>query len=311
LRGEIGRLKAAPTTTAAAPATLAVRGGILTNVLPVERIVFASSLVCLGEFRCSVGDPDFPGGVCSGHTMVFPREVLWIQHAGSERFLADPTRITFYNKGQEYRRFALSRTDRCDWLAFSDDALREVVVDATGSANDERPFRFQCGPSDPRLYLRQRRLFRRLASASGAPALDVEDCALRILHAAVRRAQASSHTGARRQPRDLDERVQHARALLAARVNDPPSLVELAAMVGLSAPYLSRSFHTVTGMTLRAYRTRLRVLQSLEPVADGVDLSRVAHDLGFSSHSHFTYAFRRTFAVAPSGVRAALAASRK
>ena len=87
--------------------------------------------------------------------------------------------------------------------------------------------------------------------------------------------------------------------------------VELAATVGLSAPHLSRSFHTLTGMTLRAYRTRLRVLQSLEPVADGVDLSRVAHDLGFSSHSHFTFAFRRTFAAAPSGVRPALAGSRK
>jgi AraC-like DNA-binding protein len=247
--------------------TLAVRRGILTKVLPAERIVFTSSLVCLGEFRCSVGDPDFAGGVCSGHTMVFPREALWIQHAGSRRFLADPTLITFYNRGQEYRRFALSRTDRCDWLAFSDDVLREVVLDATGSTHDVRPFRFEHGPSHPQLYLRQRRLFRSL--------------------------------------------VQHVRAVLADRFDDPPSLVELAALVGLSAPHLCRSFHEMTGMTLRAYRTRLRVLHSLDPVGDGVDLSRVAQDLGFSSHSHFTHAFRRTFAAAPSEVRTVLAGARK
>ena len=299
-------------------ATLAVRRGILTKVLPAERIVFTSSLVCLGEFRCSVGDPDFAGGACSGHTMVFPREALWIQHAGSRRFLADPTLITFYNKGQEYRRFALSRTDRCDWLAFPDDVLREVVLDSTGSTHDHRPFGFEHGPSHPQLYLRQRRLFRslgRLKAASTTAAaptrLDVEDCALRILHAAVRRAHASRAALPRRRPADLDARVQHVRAVLADRFDDPPSLVELAALVGLSAPHLCRSFHEMTGMTLRGYRTRLRLLHSLDPVGDGVDLSRVAQDLGFSSHSHFTHAFRRTFAVAPSKVRTVLAGLRK
>jgi AraC family transcriptional regulator len=291
-------------------ADIAISRGILTNVLPAERILFASSLVCFGEFRCSVGDPDFRGGICSGHTVVFPREALWIQHAGGMRFVADPTLITFYNKGQEYRRFELSRTDRCDWLAFSEDVLREVVTDVTGSVNDHRPFRMEHGPSHPQLYLRQRRLFRDLQGTTEATALDIEASALSLLHTVLRRAHGSSSTVQCREPLDLDERVQHTRALLAGRLDEPPSLAQLASAVGLSAPHLCRSFHKMTGMTLRAYRTRLRVLHSLEPVAAGVDLSRVAQDMGFSSHSHFTYAFRRTFALAPSAVRAELARAR-
>jgi AraC family transcriptional regulator len=284
----------------------AVRHGILSRVLPVERILFTSPIVCLGEFRCGMADPDFAGGVCSGHTMVFPREALWIQHAGGPRFVADPTLITFYNKGQEYARFPISRTDRCDWFAFADDVLRDVAGHVTASASDDRPFQVACGPSHPDLYLLQRRLFTRQCAAAAPTVLEVEECALNILHAALRRAQGSGTSIGRSELRDIDERVQHVRSQLADRLGDPPSLVELAASVDLSPHHLCRSFRAITGTTLRGHRTCLRVLHSLEAVADGDDLTTVAHDLGFSSHSHFTYAFRRTFSAPPSVVRADL-----
>jgi AraC-like DNA-binding protein len=44
---------------------------------------------------------------------------------------------------------------------------------------------------------------------------------------------------------------------------------------------------------------------ALEPLADGAgDLTRIALDLGFSSHSHFTAAFRRHFGLTPSAFAA-------
>jgi AraC family transcriptional regulator len=290
-------------------AQIALRHGIVSHVLPVERILFASPLVCLGEFRCSVGDPDFSGGVCSGHTIVFPREALWIQQAGRRRFVADPTLVTFYNRGQEYRRFPLSTTDRCDWIAFPDHVVRDVILDIGGAIAHE-PFTFDSGPSHPALYLRQRRLFARCHSADAPTRLDVEESALDILHGALRRACGAAARANRRYPRDADERVQHARALLANRLDEAVSLGELAEAVDLSPYHLSRTFHRVSGITLATYRTWLRVLHSLERVANGADLSAVAHDLGFSSHSHFTYAFRRVFTAPPSKVRAALSATK-
>jgi AraC-like DNA-binding protein len=50
---------------------------------------------------------------------------------------------------------------------------------------------------------------------------------------------------------------------------------------------------------------RLRLHASLERVAEpGSDLTAVALDLGFASHSHFTAAFRRSFGLTPSALRA-------
>jgi AraC-like DNA-binding protein len=46
------------------------------------------------------------------------------------------------------------------------------------------------------------------------------------------------------------------------------------------------------------------VRAALEPVLAGQDLSHTALSLGFDSHSHFTYAFRRAFGVPPSALRA-------
>jgi AraC-like DNA-binding protein len=49
---------------------------------------------------------------------------------------------------------------------------------------------------------------------------------------------------------------------------------------------------------------RLRLHASLERVAEpGSDLTTVALDFGFASHSHFTAAFRRTFGLTPSALR--------
>ena len=46
--------------------------------------------------------------------------------------------------------------------------------------------------------------------------------------------------------------------------------------------------------------TRLRLRASLEHLADGADdLTTLALDLGFSSHSHFTAAFRQTYGRTP------------
>jgi AraC-like DNA-binding protein len=56
-------------------------------------------------------------------------------------------------------------------------------------------------------------------------------------------------------------------------------------------------------MTLHAYRNDLRLRSSLEQLESGGDLTRLALDLGYSSHSHFTSSFRVLFGVPPSAIR--------
>jgi AraC-like DNA-binding protein len=51
----------------------------------------------------------------------------------------------------------------------------------------------------------------------------------------------------------------------------------------------------VEGLPLYRYQLRLRLARALDLLARYDDLSALAHDLGFSSHSHFTAAFRDTY----------------
>ena len=75
-------------------------------------------------------------------------------------------------------------------------------------------------------------------------------------------------------------------------------------MAGLSRFRLCRAFRRATGSTLHAWREERRMRAALAALADGADdLTRLALDLGYSSHSHFTARFRRTFGRSPSAAR--------
>jgi AraC family transcriptional regulator len=285
---------------------------VLARVLPVEQLLFASDVVCAGTFDCAVADPSFKGGEPStAHCIVFSRTPVWIQHEAGVRYVADPTRITLHNRGRAYRRWKIDeRGDHCDWLAYAGDLVAAVVgrwdperVDSAARA----PFRFQFTSAAPSLYLRQRQLFRRLAPAA-PDALAVEEEALALLHAVAARMYTGNLPRVWRRPRDRArefEAVQEVREQIAVAPAEAHSLRPLAAAVQLSPYQLCRAFTRVCGETLTTYRSRLRILGSLEAVCAGVDLTDIAIEWGFASHSHFTWAFRRTFGAPPSAVRGA------
>ena len=59
-----------------------------------------------------------------------------------------------------------------------------------------------------------------------------------------------------------------------------------------------------SGFTLHDYRLHLRLRRGLEELQDPHnELTRIAHELGFCSLSHFSGSFRSKFGVAPSTVR--------
>jgi len=280
--------------------------GILSHVLPVERIVADSPVVCAGIFRCDPEHPLFPGGhPCSSFCIVFPRDAAWIQHEGGRRFVADPSIATFYNQGQVYRRWSIGRRpDRCDWLAFPASIVRDAVrtCSRADAEHPERPFRFGSAPLDARAYAAQREMFDTLIEQPRGTSTAVEERALAFLEHLVRRAYGAERTAARTSDRTR-QGVEAVRELIARHPEDRASLADLADAVGLSPFHLCREFRVVTGTTITAFRTELRLRASLERVAAGEDLTTLALSLGFFSHSHFTQAFRRLFGVTPSGMR--------
>ncbi|GAB2975827.1 helix-turn-helix domain-containing protein [Saccharothrix stipae] len=97
-----------------------------------------------------------------------------------------------------------------------------------------------------------------------------------------------------------------ARARLAA---DPagPTFGALAAELGVSRPHLSRVFRAVTGTTLTAFRTGVRVRAALDAIDEGrTNLADLAADLGFADHAHLTRTLRAELGSPPGRVRAVL-----
>ena len=270
------------------------------HIKPVERLVFRGEVSAIGSFRCAVSHPLFrDSGPCSHHTFVFPRTSTEIRHDGGARFIGTPNSISFYNEGQRYSRTAVSASDDSDWYMVADDVLVDVVSRYDARVDERRPFRFAVGPSDARLYLEQRRLFDNVASFD---ALAVDESVLRLLDRAVAAAhRANARELVRRSDADV---VAAAQRTLVARVDENMNLRELASNAGVSPFRLCRIFRARTGMTLTRFRHDLRLRAALDRVRATTDLSALAHDLGYASHSHFTAHFRRRFGVTPSAMRA-------
>ena len=277
----------------------------------IDVTVFCSPLVQVGRWRCPADHPQFvDSGPASDALFVFPRDGVWIQHEGGEPFVADANTVTYYNKGQAYTRQKLAQWgDQCEWFAVAPEAIAETLSAHEPEAIDrpDQPFPFTHGPSDPESYLRQRRVFEHVTREPHADRLFVEEAVLQILGEVTRLAydrKGVARAARTRQRRDVDL-VEAARDVIARKFKDNLSLSDIAREVDSSVFHLARIFKARTGFSLHAYRNQLRLRAALERLTDpGVDLIEIALELGFSSHSHFTETFRRSFGKTPSAVRA-------
>jgi len=274
----------------------------------VDRVVFSTECVTIGAFRCAASHPSFRNsGPIRDDCFVFPRTTVLIQHDNARAFVADPTIVSLYNRRQEYeRRVVCADGDRCDWFAVSQDVLRAALLDRDPSAAEaERPIRFTHTRADAATYLEQRRLFIDASNPSGIDGLDVEERVVALLDRVLTLAYHGRQQGWRgpRLP-SAGELADAAKAWIAPRVAQRLTLARIARAIDCSVFHLCRSFRHATGLTLHAYRDEVRLRLGLERLEHGErDLSRLALDLGYSSHSHFTAAFHRSFGIAPSTAR--------
>ncbi len=93
--------------------------------------------------------------------------------------------------------------------------------------------------------------------------------------------------------------VRRAKEFVQEHVSTPLRLCEIAAAVGASAPYLTDLFRRIEGIPLHRYVMQLRLARALVELPHANDLTMLAVDLGFSSHSHFTSALSQIFGVGP------------
>jgi AraC family transcriptional regulator len=98
--------------------------------------------------------------------------------------------------------------------------------------------------------------------------------------------------------------VEAARDFMASDPTRNDGLATIAQAAACSPFHLSRLFRRHTGRSLHAHRDDLRMMLALQRLQGGeTNLARLAVDLGYAHHSHFSAAFKRRFGTAPARMR--------
>lgn len=260
----------------------------------------------LGEFHCPPDDASWRETNVIGDRahVVFPRRAVVIRHLGREPVLATPNHAMLYNADQPYRRELHSAGgDESVFIELPPESLARLAAEGAAVLAGGLRIRVTHVPVDRRTYLLQHLLVRYLRGRPVDP-LGSEELATRLALRALG-ATTSRRTAARdRTAADHRELAEAAKAELAFDPAARVTLGDLAARLHSSPFHLARVFRAETGFTLAGYRQALRLRAALErlPLSAG-ELTTLALELGFSSHSHFTASFTREYGVPPSSIR--------
>lgn len=104
-------------------------------------------------------------------------------------------------------------------------------------------------------------------------------------------------------PEDV-ERIHYAGEVLLTRLENPPSLMELARIVGINDHKLKIGFRYCFGTTVFGYLHERRMERSRQLLEAGeFTVTQAAQAVGFANRGYFAASFRRKFGVNPSAYR--------
>jgi AraC-like DNA-binding protein len=278
------------------------------------RELYRSPIVTVREYACRAGRGGPAGEESSDrNNIVLMRHGAFCKHFGRRSTTADANQAVFFLKGSTYRvSHPADCGDRGTIFVASPRVLNDIIreLDPAIDERPDRPFPFVTGPCDTQVYLRHRELVMRLESADCQPLEPIwADVTALQLVADVLEGAFQRHGATRKRRRSGTDdvhadRVEAAKTYLAGRVGERITLDEVAREVHLSPFHLARVFQQRSGVPVHRYLTRLRLRAALDRLIGGAaDLTVLALDLGFSSHSHFTDAFRAEFGCPPSAAR--------
>jgi AraC family transcriptional regulator len=239
---------------------------------------------------------------CASRThLVFPYRGVFVRHLGSDQAVAEANQVLFFNAGDGYRvSHPVAGGDTSLDLVIDEPLLRELAPGSSLRAGSTLAFRQQRLRIDPRTQLLMALLRHGLREGT-ADALEAESLALTLVQRALgpRTSHRASATAGRQRL------VDRTKLVLTSDLSRRWTLSEIAAEVGGSPVYLTQVFQQVEGLPLYRYQLRLRLARALDLLGKYDDLTALGLDLGFSSHSHFSAAFRETYGQSPSEFRAA------
>jgi AraC-like DNA-binding protein len=234
----------------------------------------------------------------SRNVVVLPYSGLFSKHdAPSRHVIGTPSHAVFIAADTPYRLgYPGAIGDRALILRFSD----ALAPDYLGGHGGEAPASSGLLPAEA---LMLRNLLRARLKRNESDEFEIEARGLHLLGmslGAIRPGDASMRRSTEvRWTRSL-QRIKEAVAIAPADKWD----VEKLARIALISPFhLCRVFRRMTGTSIYGYVLRERLASTLDAVLDGEDLTTIALDAGFASHSHFTARFRDFFGCTPVALR--------
>ncbi len=223
-----------------------------------------------------------PRGDISGRKLVITFAGAFEFQVGRSVTWVDSSRLLFANPGESYvDRHVVPNTGHSSViLTPGDEALDEMW----GSA----------GPDRLRACSLRTQMLAQLIRREEDP-LAAQELGVAILEESV---------ADERRVGGIDQRcVRRAKAALHDCPDGRLSLSQIASDLGVTPIHLTQSFKRAEGMPLYRYQTMLRLGRALDRLPERDDITDLAFELGFSSHSHFTAAFRSELGTTPSSYR--------
>jgi len=261
-----------------------------TTVLLKTKSVLIRDVVCNGECRHKSDEE------CAHKTsLVYTYRGVFKRHVGQSEAVSEANQVVFFNRGQDYRiSHPIEGGDSCLDLMIDEALLHELAPNEQIQSGEGVVFRRQRRRIDPRAQALVAML-RHGLSRNIAESLEGETLALTLVRRSL--GERTSHEAGASFGRQ--KLVDRAKLVLTSDLARRWTLAEIAKEVGVSPVYLTQVFQQVEAMPLYRYQLRLRLARALDLLGSYDDLTMLGLDLGFSSHSHFSAAFKQTYGQTP------------
>ncbi len=270
----------------------------------VVQALLQSPTITIRATYCSGGHEHDHVEECAATTqLVFPYRGVYVRHLGSDQAVAEANQVIFFNANEGYRvSHPVPGGDANLTVVISESLLRELAPPSYlrdgNSDGANLAFRQQRVRIDARAQALVAMLRHSLRQKIAEP-LEAESLTLTL----VQRSLGLRTTHAAGASIGRQRLVDRIKLVLASDLARRWTLTDIASEVRGSPVYLTQVFQQVEGQPLYRYQLRLRLARALDLLADYDDLTALSLELGFSSHSHFSAAFREAYGRSPSEFR--------